>query len=159
MDFEISSALFRYSSNEKAPGPSSGSSLLFGNQILYSLNKKSPVYDEIKGIIIKTIGIKDEFENVLLSLKNRISLAFIYGSFASMDFTLKSDIDLLVCGNLKLIDVVRTTSEVGRKLSRVINPVVISEKEFRRQEKISGSFISRIISGPKLKLFAESNES
>ncbi|MCX6645119.1 MAG: nucleotidyltransferase domain-containing protein [bacterium] len=130
-----------------------------GNLKIFSLNKKSPIFSELKMLIVKTIGIADEIRDALQSLKGNIDIAYIYGSFASGTESPSSDIDLLVVGNLSLKQVVSAVSEVGRKLSREINPTVLTNKEFYLRLSQNDGFIVRINSGDKIELINKSNES
>ena len=55
-----------------------------GNQVYYFLNTKSPIFNDFKNIITKTIGIENQIR-VALSDLNGVSKAFIFGSFADGD--------------------------------------------------------------------------
>ena len=52
-----------------------------GNQSHYYLNKKSPIFNEIKSIISKTIGLEFKIKKCLEPITG-IKEAFIFGSFA-----------------------------------------------------------------------------
>jgi predicted nucleotidyltransferase len=129
-----------------------------GNLRVFSLNKKSPIFSELKMLIVKTIGLADEIRDALQSLKGKIDLAYIYGSIAYGTESPSSDIDLLVVGNLSLKQVVSAVSEVGRKLSREINPTVLTNKEFHLRLSQNDGFIARINSGDKIELINKFQE-
>lgn len=69
-----------------------------GNLLYYSLNKEYPLYNEIKTIVFKTVGIQGALSQVLMDIKG-IEAAFIYGSYAKNTSHAKSDIDLFILGN------------------------------------------------------------
>ena len=52
-----------------------------GNLLYYQLNKKYPLYNELKNITFKTIGAQGALSKKLSSIKG-INAAFIYGSYA-----------------------------------------------------------------------------
>lgn len=53
-----------------------------GKQTLYCANQASPVFAEIKGLVAKTVGMHDVFDESLSPLRRKINLAFVYGSVA-----------------------------------------------------------------------------
>jgi len=53
-----------------------------GAQTLYSANQKSPVFREIKSLVNKPVGMRDILADALDPLRERINLAFVYGSVA-----------------------------------------------------------------------------
>jgi len=130
-----------------------------GNQRLYRINRKCPIYSELKMLILKTVGVADELRKTLEPLKNKMKMAYIYGSFASGTFTSESDIDLLVVGDLSLKTVISAISETGRKLSRVINSTVISPEKYEKERREQNSFINRIDTNQKIILFGDENDS
>ena len=130
-----------------------------GNQKTYRLNRRCPIYNELRMIILKTVGLADELRTALQPLGSKITKAFIYGSIASGTETSKSDVDLMVVGDASLREVVGAVSESARRLGRVINPTVLRQKEYSRQLEEQGSFVDRITSGPRIELIGEEYES
>ena len=53
-----------------------------GNQKHYQANEKSPIFEELKGLIQKTFGLADVLKETLSAHSDIIKLAFIYGSVA-----------------------------------------------------------------------------
>jgi DNA-binding transcriptional ArsR family regulator len=71
-----------------------------GNQVYYQANRKNPIFSELKSILAKTSGIRDILHAALTSLKDRIKLAFVYGSIARGEEKASSDVDLMVVGEI-----------------------------------------------------------
>ena len=67
-----------------------------GKQKHYQANAASPVFEEIRSLVIKTVAMIDPLRHVLEPLAKQISLALVYGSVAKGSDTAASDIDLLV---------------------------------------------------------------
>lgn len=126
-----------------------------GNLKRYKLNEQCPIYDELRMIIIKTFGVADEIRKALKPLENRIHKAFIYGSFASGTYDSQSDIDIMVVGDIGLIDIAGKMREVSMMLKREINTVVFDVEEYNRKRQEDG-FIKRVESEAKIMLTGDS---
>ena len=126
-----------------------------GNQVHYEANTKSPIFEELRGILKKTTGVVDVFRFALEPLAKRIKLAFIYGSVASGKESARSDIDLLLVGDIRFEDVVRVLGPAEDILRREVNPHVYGEREFAEKLKRKEPFIQRVLDGPKLMLWGD----
>jgi hypothetical protein len=69
-----------------------------GNQKHYRANRESPVFNELRSLILKTVGLKEPLREALEPYADRIRFAFVYGSVAKQTDTARSDIDLMVIG-------------------------------------------------------------
>lgn len=121
-------------------------STMKGRIKLYSLNKKYPLYSELKNIFFKTEGAEGSLKE-LVSSHEGIEAAFIYGSFAKGKEKKTSDIDLVVIGKF---DRDKFTAELRRlesRLSREINFSSYTKEEFDKERKIEGSFLNIILKG------------
>jgi len=121
-----------------------------GNQTHYYLNKKLPVFKEIKSIISKTIGLEAEIEKCLKPIDG-IKEAFIFGSFAKEKENPKSDIDLMIIGSINEDYLIPRIGKVEDSLGREINYHLIDEKEWEIK-KNKDSFIKSILSSPIIKI-------
>lgn len=122
-----------------------------GNLKYYSVNMENPIYDELKSIFLKTEGLGDEIRKKL-NKAGGIEKAFIYGSFASGEEKLTSDIDLMIIGKVdqdKLSEIMRRLED---KLSREINYSVFSSKEFESRKKKKDAFITNVMKGKRIEL-------
>jgi len=119
-----------------------------GTQTLYSANEGSPVFREIKSLITKTVGTHDVLVAALAPLREKISLAFVYGSVARTREREHSDVDLMVVGNVDFDDAVEALRDAEKTLSREINPTVYSIREFTK--KLRGNFLKNVLEEKKL---------
>jgi len=126
-----------------------------GNQVHYEANKESPIYEELRAILKKTSGIADVFRWALEPLAERIVLGFIYGSIASGEERSRSDVDLLIVGNVKFEEVVKALGPAEDILRREVNPHVYREREFVEKMKRKEPFMVRVVEGPKLLLWGD----
>ncbi|HPL72688.1 MAG TPA: nucleotidyltransferase domain-containing protein [Candidatus Pacearchaeota archaeon] len=121
-----------------------------GNQSHYYLNKKSPIFNEIKSIISKTIGLEFKIKKCLEPITG-IKEAFIFGSFAKEKEHSLSDIDLMIIGSVDEDILIPRISKTEELLGREINYHLISEDEWKKR-KDKDSFIKSITSSPVIKI-------
>ena len=125
-----------------------------GNLKFYTVNRKCPIFEEMKGIILKTEGLGGVIRE---KLKNQnIHFAFIYGSYAEGKEREGSDMDLMIIGDVPIDKFNRRVSSLERKIGRDINYVIYPEKEFLK--KLSSGFIQDIIKGKKIMLIGGVDE-
>ena len=130
-----------------------------GNQHRYQLNPESPVNKEIKGLIIKTVGIPDVIKKALASEKDKIELAFVFGSFASGDYGNQSDVDLFVVSDLPGVKIAELLAPVQNEIGRPINVSQFSPNEYRRKRKRGDHFIGQVFEGPMIAVISPEDES
>jgi len=133
------------------------SSLRQGNLLYYSLNKGYPLYNEIKAIVFKTVGIQGALSKILLDIKG-IEAAFIYGSYAKSTANAKSDIDLFILGNPDEDILVEKINKLEKSLSREINYSIYSKANFKKKKKEKDSFIEDLLANKKIFLIGGKNE-
>ncbi|MFO7686723.1 MAG: helix-turn-helix domain-containing protein [Desulfobacterales bacterium] len=129
-----------------------------GRQVYFQSNPKCPVFNELRLLVAKTIGIADELKSALLPLGERIVCAFVYGSMASGRVTLGSDVDLMVIGELSFGEVVSALHPVQDVLCREINPTVYPEAEFAEKLAQGHHFLKSVLSEEKIFLVGDANE-
>lgn len=129
-----------------------------GKQVYFQANKGCPIFNELKSIIIKTVGIADSLRSALSFLENKIRIAFIYGSFARGDEKKGSDIDLLVIGDVTLKEIVSSLSQAQQTIGREINPTVYPVEEFKKKIKEKHHFLSSVIHEPAIFLIGDIGE-
>jgi predicted nucleotidyltransferase len=119
-----------------------------GNQKHFQANATSPVFHELRSIILKTTGLAGPIADALRPLRKRIELAFIYGSVPRGEETAASDVDLLVVSDDVLLEellarLVRAEREIGRP----IHPTLYTRAEFSSRQK-SSAFVRKVLAGP-----------
>jgi uncharacterized protein len=122
---------------------------------LYSANRDSPVFAEIKSLLTKTVGMHDVLYSTLEGLRRKINLAFVYGSVARSGETERSDVDLMLVGKVDFNTVVSKLADAQKTLNREINPTVYSVKEF--QSKLRGNFLKNMLAEKKLFIIGDEN--
>jgi predicted nucleotidyltransferase len=122
-----------------------------GNLVYYSLNTGHPLYEELKSLVSKTVGIAGSLKREISPIKG-IAAAFIYGSCASGEDTAESDIDLMIIGDPDVSAVNRKLSRLENQFKRDINVSIHTVKEYRRRKKEQRGFILELLRRPKIML-------
>jgi predicted nucleotidyltransferase len=73
----------------------------------------------------------DILRDALALLSDRITIALVYGSVARGEENQRSDIDLLIVGDVAFSEVVKALRSAQEALGREINPTVYPVDEFR----------------------------
>lgn len=120
-----------------------------GRTTFYQANRACPVFNELCGLVIKTAGVAEVLRAALLPLKDRIEVAFVYGSVAKAQMRVSSDIDLFVVGTVGFGEVVDQLSSAQTALAREVNPAVFDPGEFDRRIKQGEPFVRSVVGGPK----------
>ena len=129
-----------------------------GRQVYFQANPDSPIFSELKGLIIKTAGIGDTLRAALAPIVGQIEVAFVYGSIAGGEEGLRSDVDLLVVGDVTFADVVKNLQGAQKSLGREISPTVYPPEEFRSKVRAKHHFLTSVFKGPKIYLIGDENE-
>ena len=119
-----------------------------GNRKYYRANRDSPLFDEIRGIVRKTVGMEESIRDALEPLADSLVLALLYGSIARRTDTAASDVDLLlVSDELTLEAVYAALAPVEMLLGRHVNPTIYTSGEFQRRSAAKAGFLTRVLEG------------
>jgi len=129
-----------------------------GKQHYYSANTTHPLFQDLQNIFRKTTGLKDVIADRLDQFEGDIEYAFIYGSFASGDFTAESDVDLIIIGDVKSRKISSALLEAGDSLQREINFTVFTKDEFVNRLKDNDHFITRVVNKPMMFLIGDESD-
>jgi predicted nucleotidyltransferase len=129
-----------------------------GKQKYYQANRQSPLFNELHGLIIKTVGVADVLRSALAPSIRQIKVAFIFGSIASGDERRRSDIDVMIVGRISFEDVVSRISPAEEKLGREVNPVVYPIAEFKQKIRDNHHFLNTVLEGDKIFLIGDEGE-
>jgi predicted nucleotidyltransferase len=122
-----------------------------GNQKYYQANRDSPIFPELHGLVVKTVGVVEPLRAALEPLANRIAAAFVFGSVAKGSDRATSDLDLLVVADrLEYSELYRALETAEQELARLVNPTLMSRAEWRRKCAEPDSFSARVAAQSKL---------
>jgi predicted nucleotidyltransferase len=122
-----------------------------GNQKHYQANAASPLFSELRNIVLKTVGLAEPLRDALKPMSSSIRAAFVYGSVANATDNAASDIDLMVVSDsLTYGDVFGALEPLSRTFGRQVNPTVYSAAEFSKRASGGNAFLTKVLKGPKL---------
>jgi len=127
-----------------------------GNQKHYQANALAPVFEELRGLVLKTSGLVDVLRSALAPLAGQIHLAFVFGSVAKAADTVNSDIDLLIVSDtLAYGELFAALEAATNRLQRTVNPALYSRSEIDSRLRAGNPFIKRVLAQPKLWVIGE----
>jgi predicted nucleotidyltransferase len=122
-----------------------------GNQKHYRANADSPIFEELRSLVRKTVALTEPLKESLEPIAKTIDTAFIYGSFAKGTDTAASDIDLMVIGDdLDYAGLFSAALDAETKLGRKVSPTLLSRNDWIKKSNDPGSFVSKVRKLPKI---------
>lgn len=122
-----------------------------GNQKHYQANASAPVFAELRGLVLKTMGLADVLRAALAPLAGQIDGAFIYGSVARQQDTALSDVDvMIVSSTLGYGEVFGALEGATVTLGRKVNPTLYSPADWAQRLDSDNAFATRVWQQPKI---------
>jgi predicted nucleotidyltransferase len=130
-----------------------------GHQKHYQANASSPLFAELRSIVLKTVGLAEPIRDALKPLSSAIRAAFVYGSVAKATDRSGSDIDLMVISDtLTYGDLFGALERVAKSVGRQINPTVYTVAEFSKRSHGENAFVTRVLKQPKVWVIGSEND-
>jgi len=127
-----------------------------GNRSYCRANRTHPLYSEIHSLVLKTCGLADLLREALTV--SGVDAAFVFGSIAEGKETSRSDVDLMVVGDLGLRKLTSLLSGVAEELGREINPHIMTQTEYRKRQTTGDHFVTNVLHGNKLFIVGTEDE-
>ena len=119
-----------------------------GNQKHFQANRGAPIFEELRAIILKTVGLAGPIKNALAHSHEPIELALIYGSIAKRTDTDSSDVDLLIVSEKSTLEQLYNLLAPAEKLiARKINPTLLTPLEFQQRRNDNSPFLTQVLCG------------
>ncbi len=126
-----------------------------GRMTLFRIDPECAILPELRTMLIKTDGLGDAVRKALSGLP--VDAAFVYGSFASGTADLKSDIDLMVIGEVRMDKLALAIRRLEKVLGRPVNYSVFPMEEWKEKVHKKDPFIVNVIAEPKVWLTGDEN--
>jgi predicted nucleotidyltransferase len=127
-----------------------------GNQRHYQANASSPLFAELRGLVLKTVGLADVLRTALAPLAGQIEAAFVYGSVAKQVDTAQSDIDVLIVSpDLGYADVFGALETASDTLGRKVNPTLYTPMDITSRILNNNAFVTKVLDQPKIWLIGD----
>jgi predicted nucleotidyltransferase len=128
-----------------------------GYRTFYQAETNSPIFDDLHGLLLKTAGLREVLAESLERFRDRIQVAFVYGSVARHEEHAASDVDLMVIGSLGLAELATALKEAESRLLRPVNPSVSTAEEVARKLAHGHHFLETVLGQEKLFLLGDSD--
>lgn len=126
-----------------------------GNQRHYQANAASPVFDELRRLMLKSSALAEPLAAALRPFADEIEEAFVYGSVANGTATAESDVDLLVISDsLEYVALYDALSGAEETIGRKIEPVLVTRSNWTRKLKKDGGFARRVMDRARIPVLA-----
>ena len=130
-----------------------------GNQKHYRANKQAPVFEDLRGLLEKTVNVTEALKKSFERYASGIHSAFVFGSVAQGSDTANSDVDVLVIGDdLNYSDLYTAAQEAELTLKRPVHPVFMTPQDWQRHVSDEGSVMNKITKSPKLFFIGSESE-
>ena len=124
-----------------------------GNQSHYQANRECPIYDELKGLIRKTVGVAGVLQQALAPLLPVLDQAFVYGSVAKGEDHADSDIDIMLVGeDLSYSEIMELLEPAEAQLQRSVNPTLYTPEEFQLRLADKQHFLTQVMANSRIDL-------
>lgn len=129
-----------------------------GNRVYCQANPACPILPELAGLMRKTVGLAQVLREALAALRDKIDVAYVYGSQAEGTAGATSDVDLMVIGRASFGDVVAATEPCQERLGREVSPVVYQPAEYAANLASGNHFLTTVHEGPKIPILGTEDE-
>ncbi len=119
-----------------------------GNLKYFKVNRNSPLFPELKGLIAKSLGLPGALKSVLKA--SDAKTAFIYGDYIN-NANLPS-LDLFIVCDSDQEHIKKSLEEIEKRFGREIHYTVMSHSEFKAKKKRGDRFLRKLLSGKKILL-------
>ena len=117
-----------------------------GNLKYFKVNRHSPLFPELKGLISKSLGLPGALKSVLKA--SDAKTAFIYGPYTNKKSA--PSLDLLVVSDSNHIK--KSLDEVEKRFGRKIRLTLMSIPEYKERKKSGERTLKRLIKAKKILL-------
>lgn len=130
-----------------------------GGRRYFQANSSAPLFQELRSIVVKTVGAAEPLKFALAPLTSQIEFAAVYGSVAKGRETASSDLDLLVVSeSLTLEQLYAALGPAEHQLSRKVSVTLYRSAEYRRRLLENNPFLTKVLAGKQITLIGSSDE-
>jgi predicted nucleotidyltransferase len=127
-----------------------------GRQKHYQANEAASIFPELRGIVLKTFGLRDVLLAALSPLERDIVVAFVFGSTAKGVDMATSDVDLMVVSDrLTYGELFGALEDASRQLARSVNPTIYTSAEFAHRKNQGNPFLAKVLGRPRIWVIGE----
>ncbi len=117
-----------------------------GNLKYFTVNRNSPLFPELKGLIAKSLGLPGALKSVLKA--SEAKSAFIYGPYVNN--ANRSSLDLFVVSDSNHIR--KTLDDIEKRFGREINLTLMNLLDYKSKKKSGDRKLKKLITAKKIVL-------
>jgi len=117
-----------------------------GNLKYFTVNRHSPLFPELKGLIAKSLGLPGALKSVLSA--SEAKTAFIYGPYINKANT--PSLDLLVVSDSNHIK--KAVDDIEKRFGRKIRLTILSISEYKEKKKSGERSLKKLLNAKKILL-------
>ena len=121
-----------------------------GQHVYFQADSGCPVFEELRGLVTKTVGAAGALSTALELLADKIAVAFVHGSVARGQQQVRSDIDLFIVGDVSFREVTMALRDAETDLRREINPTVYPPAELQNKLAAGNHFLRTVMKAEKI---------
>lgn len=111
----------------------------------------SPIFEELRLIVVKTFGVLEVLREALSPLALEIKLAFVYGSVAQGSDRASSDVNVMVISEtLSYGQIMAALESAEKQLGRAVQITQYTPEEFVERKRKKHPFLAEVLRQPKL---------
>ncbi len=117
-----------------------------GNLKYFKVNRNSPLFPELKGLIAKSLGLPGALKSVLNA--SDAKAAFIFGPY--VDNTNLPSLDLFVVSDSNHI--IKNLDDIEKRFGREINLTLMSHLDYKSKKKSGDRDLKKVLTAKKILL-------
>jgi DNA-binding transcriptional ArsR family regulator len=120
-----------------------------GNRLYYYVNKNYTFFPELLRMVKKSTGLGIKMIKQRKKL-GTVKFVMFSGKFVSVDSTKRTDVDILIVGDVVLAELEGLIKEEEQKIGREINYSVLPEDEFEFRKQRRDPFLMEVLYGTRV---------
>lgn len=125
-----------------------------GHQVFVRVQTAHPLFEDLRSLLLKSDGLAIPLREALERAPG-VEAAVVYGSVAAGADTGRSDVDLLVVGEVEALTLHEAVSVVEDRLGRSINYTVLTRAELADRILSNEPFLARVLQGSLLPVLGD----
>ena len=124
---------------------------------MWRMDPANPLYPALRELYARTVGLVAQLRTIL-EREPGVSYAFVFGSYARGDDDVRSDVDVLIVGDVSGHELFEKTQSLEATLGRQINPVLWSKRELMTRARERAPFLMTLLAEPKIWLVGDDDD-
>lgn len=128
-----------------------------GNRVYYYLNRNYAFYPELIRMVAKSTGLGLKLQKFRKKL-GTVSFVMFTGKFIQVDQTNRTEVDVLIVGDIVLPELELLMREEELRLKREISYTVLSKDEFEFRKQRRDPFLMEVLFGTRIMVIGNEEE-